>query len=468
MNMNKGIENKSPAARRFLLLLTLYAVVLSCLTNLTFAGENDEGQRLRDTESHAEISVPAGETGGGTYAGIEKAAEEDLGTYLSAAAVSEKTEDILSNMPLRDKVAQLFVTTPDALTGAAGATAAGSATEEAFSNWPVGGIIYMEPNIQTWDQTSQLLSSMQEISLKRTGLPVFLAVDEEGGSVRRVSGRLENVPYIQEMESIGNSGDPLQAYETGKTIGDYLHRLGFNLDFAPVADVLTNSSNTVIGSRSFGADPILVANMVTLEVQGLRENGICATLKHFPGHGNSSEDSHQGLAVSYKTLEELRECEFIPFERGIMAGADFVMAGHIAMPNITGDYTPASMSNKMLTEILRGDLGFDGIIITDSLDMGAIVNSYGLGEAAAEAFLAGADMVLVNGDFQTAFDGLVEAVEAGRISTERLDESLRRIVALKIRLMNAETNGIDEATRGQAEVEDDQHSYESVIVGIGF
>ena len=355
---------------------------------------------------------------------------------------SQRIDEILAGMTLQEKVAQLFVIMPEALTGVNGVTMAGSVTEAAFSEYPVGGIIYMEPNIQTWDQTSQMLSSMQEISLNRIGLPVFLAVDEEGGGVRRVSGRLENTPYIPEMSSVGSTQDPLQAYETGITIGQYLNQLGFNVDFAPVADVMTNPANTVIGSRSFGSDPHLVANMVTLEVQGLREQGICATLKHFPGHGNTSEDSHQGLAVSYKTLEELKNCELLPFEGGINAGAEFVMAGHIAMPNVTGDDTPASLSHTMLTDILRGELGFDGIIITDALNMGAIVNTYGSGEAAVQAFLAGADIILAPGDFHTAYYAMLDAVSSGRISEKRLQESLQRIVGLKLRLMETDQNEI--------------------------
>lgn len=359
--------------------------------------------------------------------------------YSSIVDISKddkRVDDIISGMALQEKVAQLFIITPEALTGVSGVAIAGSTTEAAFAEYPVGGIIYMEPNIQTWEQTSQMLSSMQEISKNRIGLPAFLSVDEEGGNVRRVSGRLESVPYIPEMSIVGSMQDPLQAYETGSTIGEYLSRLGFNVDFAPVADVLTNPENTVIGSRSFGSDPHLAADLVALEVTGMREQGVCATLKHFPGHGNTSEDSHQGLAVSYKTLEELKCCEFLPFVSGIDAGAEFVMVGHIAVPNVTGDDTPASLSYQIMTEILRNDLGFDGIIITDALNMGAIVNSYGSGEAAVQAFLAGADMILAPGDFHVAFTAISEAVSDGRIAEKRLQESLKRIIRLKLRQAN--------------------------------
>ena len=343
-------------------------------------------------------------------------------------------------MSLEDKVAQLFVITPDALTGVSGATISGDITQSAFDQYPVGGIIYMEPNIQSWDQTCQMLSGMKEISMNRIGLPPFLAVDEEGGSVLRVSGRLENIPYISDMYSVGNSGDSLQAYQTGSIIGEYLSRLGFNVDFAPVADVLTNPDNSVIGRRSFGSDPQLDAEMVTMEVLGMQEQGVCSTLKHFPGHGNTVEDSHQGMAVSYKTLEELYQCEFLPFQSGIDAGAEFVMVGHIAMPNVTGDSTPASLSYKLLTEILRNDLGFDGIIITDALGMGAVANYYNSGEAAVKAFLAGSDMLLMPGDFNTAYYSMLDAVNSGIIGMDRLNESIWRIIKLKITLSDDISN----------------------------
>lgn len=429
------IERKNPTSFLFhrLMRLSLCVIIMLCLSIECLAGD--------DT------------------------AEEDI------PAKTGEIDAILSEMTTQEKVAQLFIISPEALTGVHGVTAAGSITEEAFSAYPVGGIIYMEPNILSWDQTSQMLSAIQEISLNRIGLPLFLAVDEEGGRVCRVSGRLENVPYIPEMSSIGSAGDPSLASETGRTIGKYLNQLGFNVDFAPVADVLTNPANTVIGNRSFGSDPILAADMVSQEVEGLREQGICATLKHFPGHGNTEEDSHQGLAVSYKTLEELKSCELLPFESGIAAGADFIMAGHIVMPNITGDNVPASLSYKMLTEILRDNLGYNGIIITDALNMGAIVNSYDSGEAALEAFQAGADMLLMPGDFPAAYSVMLEAVESEKISNERLEASLRRIVSLKLVMNGIHTSGEipkNNEQQDNQEIPTIPYSQNNIVVETGF
>lgn len=368
--------------------------------------------------------------------------------------LQQQVDKVLTALTTEEKVAQLFIITPEALTGVQNVTMAGPTTEAAFSEYPVGGILYMENNIQSMEQISQMLDSMQRISLNRVGVPAFLSVDEEGGNVRRVSGRIGNIPYISDMYSVGSTGDPLQAYEVGVEIGNYLRQIGFNVDLAPVADVLTNSGNTVIGTRSFGPDPIMAAKMVSMEVTGLKEEGVCATLKHFPGHGNTFEDSHQGTAVSNKSLEELEECELIPFREGIEAGAQFVMVGHISLPNVIGDNTPSSLSHVMMTDILRNKLGFSGIILTDALNMGAIVNTYGAGEASVKAFLAGADMILAPGDFQTAFYSMLEAVNDGRISQERLTESLRRIVELKIQMQEPTDLSGDQKQSGLQEYQE--------------
>ena len=406
----QGAEHIQLKKQVFLAGIVMHLIMVFCISEACMAEDTPE------RETDRTIAIIA-----------EEVPDEEVGEN------GHRIEAFLDDLSLEEKVAQLFMITPEALTGVEGVTAAGPITEEAFNTYPVGGIIYMEGNIQSWEQTSEMLSSMQKISRNRTGLPAFLALDEEGGTVRRVSGRIENVPYVSDMYSIGSTGDIGQAYLSGSIIGDYLGKLGFNVDFAPVADVLSNPDNSVIGIRAFGSDPNLVAGMVSMEVSGLRDKGICATLKHFPGHGNTYEDSHVGLAVSYKTREELENCEFLPFKSGIQTGAEFVMAGHIAVPNVTGDDTPASLSFTMLSEILREDLAFDGIIITDALNMGAIVNTYGSGEAAVKAFLAGADMILMPGDFHSAYDSMVEAVRNGKISSDRLDASLRRIIDVKLK-----------------------------------
>ena len=426
-----------------LLLLLLAAGRSYCKASESGLDEYDASAIIEAMENGVQAGADSDFSGTGIGIDGEQSvpAQEKQQVQSDDLKLKQKVDEKLAVLTTEEKVAQLFIITPEALTGVQGVTMAGQTTEAAFRDYPVGGIIYMENNIQSIEQISEMLDSMQRISISRIGIPAFLAVDEEGGNVRRLSGRISDIPYISDMYSVGMTGDPLQAYQVGVEVGSYLREIGFNVDFAPVADVLTNSSNTVIGTRSFGADPITAAKMVSMEVTGLKEEGVCSTLKHFPGHGNTSEDSHRDMAVSYKSLEELEECELIPFKEGIEAGAQFVMVGHISLPNVIGDNTPSSLSQVIMKDLLRNKLRFSGIIITDALNMGAIVNNYGSGEAAVKAFLAGADMILAPGDFQTAYYSMLEAVNDGRITQERLMESLERIVAQKIQLQASSLQG---------------------------
>ena len=261
---------------------------------------------------------------------------------------------------------------------------------------------------------------------------VFIAIDEEGGRVARI-GRNSNfdVPRYDSMEAVGNTGDPQNAYEAGLAIGTYLQEYGLNVDFAPVADMNTNPNNVVIGDRAFGSDPQLVSDMVNAAIDGFHEAGIITSIKHFPGHGDTTGDTHDGYVAVTKSWEELKNCELIPFIAAL-DNTDMVMAAHITLPNITTDGLPASLSHEILTEKLRGELGYQGVIVTDSLSMGAIIQNYSPLESVKTAFLAGADILLMPRNFTEGFDGLVAAIETGEISEERLNESVLRILKLKI------------------------------------
>lgn len=331
----------------------------------------------------------------------------------------------IAEMPLEDKVAGLFIVTPEALTDTDAVTRAGDTTKEKMRERAVGGLIYFSQNIQDADQLTEMLSNTKSFSK----YPIFLAVDEEGGSVSRVaeSGLAENVGN---MSDVGNSGDAARAQETGVTIGTYLSELGFNLDFAPVADVVAEG-NVTIGERSFGSDTNLVAPMVAATVEGLQNTGVSACLKHFPGLGDTTEDTHEGMAATDKTLDDFTSVDFPVYQAGIEAGADLIMVSHLSAPNVTGDNTPASLSNKMITEILRGQLGYQGVVITDAMNMTAITDYYTPDDAAVKALQAGADMILMPEDFETAYNGVLEAVNNGTLTEERIDESLRRIYRVK-------------------------------------
>ncbi len=360
---------------------------------------------------------------------------EDLETETPEPVIDSQTQQaiaVVSEMTLEQKVAQMFIITPDALTGVNGATVTGNTSKNAYEKYPVGGLIYMSKNLTGPDQTKDMLSKMEAFAKEKTGLPLFIGVDEESGALNRIaSNRAFGVTALSKASEIGATGDASKAYELGSTIGNYLYDLGFNMDFAPVADVLTNSENTFLKDRSFGSDSGNVSNMVLSMLQGLEENNIYGVVKHFPGHGSTKADSHDGLATCEKTLEEMQEEELVPFQNAINNGADFIMVGHITVPNITGSTLPSSMSEYMIKEVLRKQMGFEGVVITDAMNMKAITNHYDSAEAAITAINAGADIILMPADFKAAYEGVVEAVKTGTISEETINSAVVRIVKAK-------------------------------------
>lgn len=342
--------------------------------------------------------------------------------------LGDVVESQISAMPLEDKVAGLFIVTPEAITGVTTAIQAGEGTQEALNEYAVGGMIYFSHNIVDEEQLKKMLSGTASMSR----YPIFLAVDEEGGSVSRVAGSSIDVIQVGDMASIGEGGDTAQAYEAGLTIGSYLKDLGFNLDFAPVADVAGTGQNAM-GDRVFGSDARMVGDMVTNMVQGIEGTGVSSCLKHFPGIGYAEDDTHDGRVETAKTLDEMRSSDFIPFKAGIEAGADFVMVSHITVTAADEDAVPATLSKTIMTDVLRNELDFQGVIITDALNMGAITEYYTAEEAAVKALIAGADMLLMPEDFYTAYDAVLAAVQDGTITEERINESLERIYRVKFK-----------------------------------
>ena len=348
---------------------------------------------------------------------------------------TDKVQQIVDSMSLEEKVAQLFLVQPEAIVDIGTATAAGDATKQAINKTPVGGFVYFSDNLQSEQQVQDMLRNVQKYSEDRIGLSAFLSVDEEGGTVARVAstGRFD-VTDVGDMAKIGASGDVQQARQAGETIGSYLSELGFNLDFAPDADVLTNPDNTVVEKRSFGSDPRVVSDMSLAVAQGLAQHQVYSVYKHFPGHGATAGDTHQGYAYTDKTLDELKQSELIPFENAIQNNAAFIMAAHISATRVTGDDTPASLSKTMITDILRGQMGYDGIVVTDAMNMGAVTEQYTSAQAAVKALQAGADLVLMPEDFQEAYQGVLDAVKDGTLTEQRINESVTRIVKVKVHM----------------------------------
>ena len=340
----------------------------------------------------------------------------------------EKAQELLDSMTLEEKVYQLFIVTPRALTGFYGVDIAGPATQEALQNYPVGGIIYFSENIYNEGQISDMIRLSQEYAR----YPLFIGVDEEGGRVSRLSS-IGVTDTLEPMATYGAQGDTARVREIGQTLGTQLGSVGFNIDFAPVADVVTNPNNTEIGDRSFSSDPQVAADMVAAMVEGLQSSGTISCLKHFPGHGSTEADSHEGLSVTSRTLEELQQTELIPFLAGIEAGAEMVMISHMSAPAITGDNTPCDLSPVIVTDLLREEMGFTGVVVTDSHEMGAITNYYGCGEAAVKAIAAGCDIVLMPYNLDEAVGAVLTAIENGELTEARIDESVLRILTLKYR-----------------------------------
>lgn len=361
----------------------------------------------------------------------------DLSGSSSSVKSSEQkplVQQKLESMTLEQKVAQLFVVTPEQLTGVSQAVVAGSATQRALDDIPVGGLCYFAQNITGDQQLRDLLSGTYDMaSCSGTGIAPFLAVDEEGGSLvaRVANSGYFDVQRFPNMAEVGATGDETQAAHVGAAIGEYLHEIGFNVDFAPVADVLTNSQNEVIGPRAFSSDPDVAVRMVSAEVSAMLGAGTMPCIKHFPGHGDTAGDSHTGDVVSLRSAEEIRACEYKPFQAGIEAGCPFVMVGHIETPNLAADGLPASLSKTMITDELRGRLGFEGVVISDSFVMGAITQRYAPADAAVRFIQAGGDIVLMPENLQDAYQGLLEAAGESVIEESRIDESVMRILEVK-------------------------------------
>lgn len=337
--------------------------------------------------------------------------------------VKVRAEELLSGMTLREKLCQLMIVRPEVLTGESPVTAAGETTRLALETYPVGGLIYSVDNLVTQEQTREMITNTQSYSK----LPLFISADEEGGNVGRLMYKL-GTTWVNSMYSYKDQGADT-AYSNAKTIGTDMVSCLFNTDFAPVADVWTNPDNTVIGDRAYSDDFEQAAELVASAVRGFTDSGVICCLKHFPGHGDTSTDTHEGAAVVSKSLDELRAGEFLPFISGIEAGADMVMIGHITVTSV--DPEPATISRAIITDVLRGELGWGGVVISDSLDMGALAG-YDNGEVCVKFLEAGGDILLGIPDIETALTSLEAAVTDGRLTESRIDESVQRVLELKI------------------------------------
>lgn len=351
------------------------------------------------------------------------------GGKTESAAVAEKTpeerkaetiEAIIEDMDAAEKAGQLLMAAFRKNADGTGMTVLSAEAADALSAYHIGGVILFAENLDTEAQTQKLTADLQAAA----DLGLLIGIDEEGGLVSRLNK--SNIPH----EVFPPAAEMEDAAYAGSTIGAELSALGIHVDFAPVADVNTNPENPVIGSRAFSSEPQEAAEKVAEFIRAIEETGVSACAKHFPGHGDTAMDSHLGETYVAHDMERLRAVEFVPFREAIAAGTDMIMAGHIKTPNATTDGLPAALSAEML-DILRNELAYEGLIITDAMDMGAIVDAYGSGESAVMAVQAGADIVLMPAELPEAAAALEDAIAKGEISKERVEEALWRILSLK-------------------------------------
>lgn len=353
----------------------------------------------------------------------EQTADSQETTEVTEEEKPSLVDETLAGMTLHEKVCQMMFVTPEELTGEDGVTVAGDATRQALENYPVGGIVYFAKNLESQDQVKEMIDNSQKYS----SIGLFVATDEEGGVVNRLMDTV-GTTYIGSMYYYKDDGDET-AYENAYTIANDMSALGFNLDFAPVADVWSNPDNTVIGERAYSDDYAQAAELVGNAVKGFNDGGVMCTLKHFPGHGDTAEDSHYSSAYVHRTKEEIMADEMQPFRSGIEAGAEFVMVGHLIVPDI--DEVPATLSYKIATGILRDELKFEGVAITDSFEMESIADNYSVDDAVVMSVKAGMDMILQPKNMASAVNSIEQAVADGELSEDRIDESVRRILTLK-------------------------------------
>lgn len=399
----------------------------------TAPGQSNGNSATTPTEpvKPAEPSKPEQPT---TGAGQTPPTEEKPPTQ--EAPPKSAIEKQLERMSLNEKLGTMIIAGIDG-------TKADARAQRMIAQQHVGGVIFYKDNVTTPSGVSAYVNQLKTWN-KGNLSPLLVTVDEEGGRVERLPGL---VPFPS-GKAVGDTGDAAYAGRIGHLLGEASKAMGFNVDFAPVLDINSNPNNPVIGDRSFGATSDRVTKMGLAVMEGLRAEKVVPVVKHFPGHGDTSVDSHLELPIVYKSLSQLKAFEWRPFQKAIDDKADVVMIAHILFPKLDAKW-PASLSKRVITDELRGTLGFKGVVITDDLTMGAIAKHYGMGEAAVQAVKAGSDIVLVAHEYSNV-DAVLAAfkksISKGEISEKRINESVLRILALKERykLSDAKVKAVPE------------------------
>lgn len=335
----------------------------------------------------------------------------------------DEIQEIVDSMTMDEKIGQLFIFGIDG-------TVMNENMINVIENNHIGGFVLFKDNIQGIGQTVELLNSLKEINVTNNDIPLFFSLDEEGGIVSRLSDFYLELPSAKRIGDINNAEI---STEYGKILGDKVKELGFNMDYAPVLDINSNPNNPVIGSRSFGSDIDTVVNNGLKVKEGLNSTGVISIVKHFPGHGDTGTDSHIDLPVINKSLEELERLELGPFKEAIDEDVDGIMVAHILFPELDNDY-PSSLSHNIITGLLREELSYDGVVISDDMTMGAIVENYSVEDASVKFLKAGGDILLICHGYENQINALnrvKEEINSGNITEDELNEKVYRIIKLK-------------------------------------
>ncbi|WP_405156570.1 beta-N-acetylhexosaminidase [Paenibacillus sp. FSL K6-0108] len=409
---NRKLKNKHINMLQMLFLLFGIVLLLSAC-----------GQSQKPSASEQNNNNAGTETNANSNAGSDNQNDQDdQQNTVPPQEEKDPVQEQLDQLSLDEKIGQMI------LAGVQG-TALDAQAKQMITDQKVGGIIFYANNVSTVPGTAKFVQSIKDAN-RSNPVPIFMSVDQEGGKVSRMPETVETIPS---NGKVGKTKDADLAETMGKLLARQIQLVGFNVDFAPVLDVNSNPNNPVIGDRSFGSSASLVSQMGIAEMKGLRSEGIIPVVKHFPGHGDTSVDSHLDLPVVNKTEKQLAQLEWIPFEAAVKEQVEAVMVAHILFPKLDPDH-PASLSDVIIGQHLRGKFKYDGVVITDDLSMGAIAKNYKLNDAAVATVQAGSDILLVAHSYESAktiFDTLKSAVKSGKISESRINESVYRILALK-------------------------------------
>lgn len=410
-------RNKRKKQLIFIYLLVLILAVSLILGYIVLQNINNN-QDKDSNQAPATQSDISDKTGQSTQS---ETSENSPGSS-TISEIIDPIKEKIKDMSLEEKIGQLVIVGVDGYEN-------DEHSKQLIEKYHVGGFILFKTNIQDSKQMLSLLNSLKESnSVNKT--PLFLSIDEEGGRVSRMPDEFLKFPT---NKKIGELNDSNLSFQIGSIIGEELKSFGLNMNFAPVLDINSNPKNPVIGDRSFGNDANIVSELGIQTMKGLKSQNIISVVKHFPGHGDTSVDSHIGLPKVNNDIDRLKSFELVPFSAAIENKVDAIMIAHILLPKIDAE-NPASFSKTIISDILRKDMNFDGVVITDDFTMGAIVKNYDIGEAALKSIQAGSDIVLVCHEFdkqETVINALKTAAETGKISLDRIDQSVYRILKLK-------------------------------------